>query len=63
MTLLQQTDWTTIPDVGDPTKANPYLANVVDFITYRNTVRQYAIYPVEGNINWPEVPAEVWQTV
>ena len=23
--LLQDTDWTTIPDVGDPTKSNPYL--------------------------------------
>lgn len=61
--LLQNTDWTTIPDVADPTKSNPYLANVNDFVTYRNAVRQYAIYPVAGDINWPAVPQEVWQTV
>lgn len=63
MNLLQATDWTTIPDVGDPTKSNPYLANVADFVTYRNAVRQYAITPIEGNIDWPTVPEEVWQSV
>ena len=45
MSKLQTTDWTTIPDVGDPTKSNPYLSNVQDFVTYRNAVRQYAINP------------------
>jgi hypothetical protein len=60
---LQTTDWTTIPDVADPTKSNPYLSNAQDFVTYRNAVRQYAIYPVAGNINWPAVPQEVWTTV
>lgn len=60
---LQATDWTTIPDVGDPTKSNPYLSNVQDFVTYRNAVRQYAINPVAGNINWPILPQEVWTTV
>lgn len=57
---LQQTDWTTIPDVADSTKSNPYLSNVQDFVNYRNAVRQYAVYPVAGNINWPIVPQEVW---
>jgi hypothetical protein len=61
--LLQQTDWTTIPDVSDPTKSNPYLANANDFVTYRNAVRQYAINPVAGDINWPTLPQEVWTTV
>jgi hypothetical protein len=61
--LLQQTDWTTIPDVSDPTKSNPYLANTNDFVTYRNAVRQYAINPVAGNITWPTIPEEVWTTV
>lgn len=61
--LLQQTDWTTIPDVSDPTKSNPYLSNVNDFVTYRNAVRQYAINPVAGNITWPTLPQEVWTTV
>lgn len=63
MSLLQATDWTAIPDVSDPTKSSPYLANVADFETYRNAVRQYAITPVEGNINWPTLPEEVWQSV
>lgn len=60
---LQATDWTTIPDVADPVKSNPYLANAQDFIVYRNAVRQYAVYPVAGNINWPVVPQEVWTKV
>lgn len=60
---LKATDWTTIPDVGDPTKSNPYLSNVQDFVTYRNAVRQYAINPVAGNINWPVLPQEIWTTV
>jgi len=60
---LKAIDWTTIPDVGDSTKSNPYLSNVQDFVTYRNAVRQYAINPVAGDINWPTLPQEVWTTV
>jgi hypothetical protein len=60
---LQATDWATIPDVADPAKSNPYLSNAQDFITYRNAVRQYAVYPVAGNISWPAVPQEVWVKV
>lgn len=63
MTRLQNTDWTTIPDVGDPTKSNPYLSNVQEFVVYRNAVRQYAINPVVGFIQWPTKPTEVWTTV
>jgi hypothetical protein len=63
ITLLQQTDWTTIPDVSDPAKSNPYLSNVNDFVTYRNAVRQYAINPVLGDITWPAIPQEVWTSV
>lgn len=59
--LLSATDWTTIADVGNPNLSNPYLANQGEFITYRNTVRQYAIYPVEGTIDWPTAPTENWQ--
>lgn len=61
--LLQSTDWTTIPDVADPAKSNPYLSNAQDFVTYRNAVRQYAVYPVAGSINWPVVPQEIWTKV
>jgi hypothetical protein len=60
---LQATDWTTIPDVADPAKSNPYLSNSQDFVTYRNAVRQYAINPVAGDINWPTIPQEVWTAV
>jgi len=63
MTRLQNTDWTTIPDVGDSTKSNPYLSNVQDFVVYRNAVRQYAVNPVAGDIQWPVKPTEVWTTV
>ena len=61
--MLNATDWTTIPDVADPAKSNPYLSNAQDFVTYRNAVRQYAVYPVAGDITWPAVPQEVWTTV
>ena len=61
--LLQLNDWTTIPDVSDPSKSNPYLSNVNDFVTYRNAIRQYAVNPVAGNIDWPTPPQEVWTTV
>lgn len=63
VSLLQTTDWTTVADVSDPTKSNPYLENVQDFILYRNLVRQYAINPVAGNIDWPKKPIEVWTSV
>jgi len=61
--LLSATDWTTIADVGNPQLSNPYLGNQAEFITYRNAVRQYAVYPVDGNINWPTVPTENWVKV
>ena len=61
--LLQATDWTTIADVGNPQMSNPYLANQAEFIAYRNAVRQYAVYPVAGNIDWAAIPQEVWQAV
>lgn len=60
---LQATDWATIPDVSDPAKSNPYLSNAQDFVVYRNAVRQYAINPVAGDVDWPAVPQEVWTTV
>jgi hypothetical protein len=61
--LLQATDWTQIPSVSDPALSNPYLSNKLAFDQYRNAVRQYAIYPVEGNIDWPTVPTENWVKV
>jgi hypothetical protein len=59
--LLYETDWTTIPDVADPTKSNPYLMNVLDFQIYRNTLRQLAVTPVVNPV-WPTKPTEQWST-
>lgn len=61
--LLTETDWTALPDVSDPLKSNPYLANANEFNTYRNAVRQIAINPVAGNIDWPVMPDEDWRGV
>jgi hypothetical protein len=60
--LLYQTDWTTIADVGDPTKSNPYLTNVAEFQAYRNILRQIAVNPVSGNLTWPTMPRTNWST-
>jgi hypothetical protein len=60
--LLSETDWTALPDVADPLKSNPYLVNANAFNTYRNEVRQYALNPVSGNIDWPVYPNEDWRT-
>jgi len=61
--LLSVTDWTSVADVGNPAMSNPYLANQAEFIAYRNAVRQYAVYPVAGNITFPTIPQEVWTKV
>jgi len=63
ISLLQQTDWTQIPSVSDPALSNPYLANKNAFDIYRNSVRQYALNPVAGDIIWPTIPEEVWTAV
>jgi hypothetical protein len=63
ISLLQQTDWTQIPSVSDPALSNPYLANKNAFDIYRNSVRQYALNPVAGDITWPTIPQEVWTAV
>ena len=60
---LRVTDWTTIPDVSNPAKSNPYLSNANDIVTYRDVVRQYAVYPVAGYITWHTKPEEVWTAV
>jgi hypothetical protein len=60
-TILQQTDWTSIADVGDPTKANPYLVNQAAFISYRSTVRNLAVNPVVDPV-FPTAPTEEWSS-
>lgn len=63
VSLLQATDWTQIPSVSDPSLSNPYLSNKLAFDQYRNDVRQYAVYPVEGDVTWPVLPTENWVKV
>lgn len=60
-TILNATDWTSIADVGDPTKANPYLINQAEFIAYRSTVRGYAVNPVVNPV-FPTAPTEQWSS-
>jgi hypothetical protein len=59
--ILQSTDWTSIADVGDPTKANPYLMNQDAFIAYRSTVRNLAVNPVTDPV-FPTAPTEQWSS-
>lgn len=62
--LLQQTDWTTIADVGNPQMANPYLANQAAFISWRSQVRAIAVNSIAGNLDiFNQMPQEVWKTV
>jgi hypothetical protein len=58
---LYATDWTTIADVADPTKSNPYLTNQAEFIAYRSQIRQLAVNPVL-NPTFPPVPTAQWST-
>lgn len=61
--LLQETDWTTIPDVSNPELSNPYLMNSTEFAIYRSQVRQIAVNPPSTLIeNWPAKPTEAWSS-
>lgn len=59
MTLLQQTDWVVLSDVDNPT-LNPHLLNKAAFISYREALRQIAVYPTAGDLEWPTKPTEQW---
>jgi hypothetical protein len=58
--LLQQTDWTTIPDVSDPALSNPYLTNAAEFAAYRSAIRKIAVNPPVTVGAWPDKPQTVW---
>ena len=60
--LLYETDWTTIADVADPTKSNPYLLNQAEFTAYRSSLRQLAVYPEAAPV-WPVKPVEQWSSI
>jgi hypothetical protein len=57
--LLNETDWTSIADVADPAKSNPYLTNQAEFIAYRSTVRNIAVNPTFDAV-FPTQPQEIW---
>jgi len=57
--LLYETDWTTIPDVADPTKSDPYLTNQAAFVSYRSDLRKLAVNPVVDPV-WPILPIAQW---
>jgi hypothetical protein len=59
--ILTATDWTSIADVGDPTKSNPYLVNQSEFVAYRSQVRALAVNPVANPV-WPTAPTEQWSS-
>jgi hypothetical protein len=58
--LLQQTDWTSIPDVANPQYSNPYLMNQDAFLAYRSTVRAIAVNPPTIPAVFPQQPQEIW---
>lgn len=51
-TKIAKTDWAVLPDVG--------LANVSDFVAYRDTLRALIKNPVADPV-WPVEPEPVWQ--
>lgn len=57
--LLQATDWTTIPDVANPSASNPYLMNQGAFIAWRSQIRALAVNPVANPV-FPAQPNEEW---
>ena len=54
--LLQQTDWSVLPDV---TLGTPKLDNQSDFVSYRSSLRELAVNPVANPV-WPTEPTPVW---
>jgi hypothetical protein len=58
--LLSATDWVEIPSVSN-TANNPHLANVDEFLTYRNALRAIAVNPPIV-ATWPTIPTEQWSS-
>lgn len=57
---LKATDWAATVDISNPQFSNPYLANQNAFLAYRSQIREYAVNPVAGFINWPIEPTAIW---
>ena len=59
--ILTNTDWTSIADVADPLKSNPYLMNQAEFTAYRSTIRNIAVNPTWDAV-FPTAPTEQWSS-
>jgi hypothetical protein len=57
---LKASDWAATVDISDPAYSNPYLKNQTEFLSYRSSIRQIAVSPVEGYIDWLIEPVAVW---
>ena len=60
--LLQETDWTSIADIGNPELSNPYLMNQGEFLAWRSQIRAIAVNPIEGANIFPTKPQEQWSS-
>ena len=58
--ILSSTDWTSIADVADPAKSNPYLTNQAEFLAYRSAVRAIGVNPPTTAPVFPKVPTATW---
>ena len=58
--ILTDTDWTSIPAVGNPNQSNPYLVNQTEWLVYRSKIRDISLAQPEGDIDWPMAPQETW---
>lgn len=59
--LLNESDWASNQDVGNSNNVT-YLANADEYITYRGLLRNIAINPTEGDLDWPIKPIPQWIT-
>jgi hypothetical protein len=59
---LQETDWTSVADVGNPELSNPYLMNQSEFIAWRSGVRGIAVNPIAGDNVFTPKPQEQWSS-
>lgn len=60
--ILSETDWTSIPAVGDPNQSNPYLINQNEWLDYRSKIRNISVNKIAGSIEWPTAPNEQWSS-
>ena len=57
---LENTDWTQLPSVADPALSTPHLTNADEFALWRSEIRDIAMNPPAGDVNWPTQPTPIW---